>query len=221
MRVRISLLPREFSALWRALCARRRRRHRDIRLGRTNVAQARAQRSSTKILHDSSLPIAAPAGSCQVALFESVRKLFKKSCTQIDPRVLTPITSIARTLTPSSRRSRSAFDRVCERSASRLHDLVAVTDVFRLRIRPGVCEARRRCGSHVCMSLRLRPELLRVRAPCSVGRASTIAASADGCAQCCIGRIVVGKLPNPVTHFSGSNREAGVLEGCGGAAQEV
>ena len=74
MRVRIPLLPRDFSALWRALCARRRGRHRDIRLGRTNVAQERAQRSSTKILHDSSLPIAAPVGSCQVRCFELVRK---------------------------------------------------------------------------------------------------------------------------------------------------
>jgi hypothetical protein len=29
-----------------------------------------------------------------------------------------------------------------------------------------------------------------------------------------MGRVVVGELPNPAAHFSGSNREAGVLEGC-------
>ena len=42
MRVRIQLLPREFSALWRAICARWRRRGCDLRDGDTNVAQARA-----------------------------------------------------------------------------------------------------------------------------------------------------------------------------------
>ena len=35
------------------------------------------------------------------------------------------------------------------------------------------------------------------------------------------GRIVVGKLPNPAMHFSGSNREAGVLKGCDGATHSA
>ena len=175
MRVRISLLPREFSALWRALCARRRRRHRDIRLGRTNVAQARAQRSSTKILHDSSLPIAAPAGSCQVALFESVRKLFKKSCTQIDPRVLTPITSIARTRCsrslphPKPLRAFGVLRSIACASASRLDDLVAVRRYSGSHDQGG-------CASHALFVRSLFAFALYIR---SVERARSLARRAD------------------------------------------
>ena len=86
--MRIRLLPREFSALWRAICARWRRRGRDNRNGDTNVAQARAQRSSTKILHDSSLPITTRVGSCQASCFKRMHA--RKS---IVPRVLTRTTS--------------------------------------------------------------------------------------------------------------------------------
>lgn len=48
-----------------------------------------------KILHDLSLPITTPAGSCQV-------RRSKKTCARIDrPRVLKPITSNARTAVPA------------------------------------------------------------------------------------------------------------------------
>ena len=78
MRVRIRLLPREFSTLWRAICARWRRRGRDLRDGHTNVVQARAPAT---LDDDRARLVVADHGARRI-LSSSVE--IKDACTQID-----------------------------------------------------------------------------------------------------------------------------------------